>query len=112
MGRMQPSETVDGKSLVLALTLELDASRTIIDWVSIVVSFVQGAPIHLVAVEKALKGMMGNDPRVKKTLADLVPDQIVASGLAEGALLDPGSSSVVDVVLDCYDRAARQAQAN
>jgi hypothetical protein len=93
----------------LALMLGLDAVRAAIEWISIVTSFVNGAPVHLSAVENTLKGMATNDPRVKRTLVDLLPDQIVAKGISEGSPLDPDDNSIVNLALDCFSRAVQQA---
>jgi carbon-monoxide dehydrogenase medium subunit len=112
MGRIQPSRAGDCAPLILALMLGLDAARTIIEWVSVVTSFVHGAPVHLSVIEKTLKGMAADDPGVRRTLIDLLPDQIVARGIAESTLPDSDSRSIVDLALDCYDRALQQALAN
>ena len=110
MGRLEPSQPADGDSLVLALMLGLDATRVTMEWVSIVASLVRGAPIHLSTVEKSLKGLGTNDPRVNRTLVDLLPEQILAQGMVENTLLASANGSIVDLALDCYRRALHQAR--
>ena len=43
---------------------------------------------------------------------ELLPEQIVARGISEGAPLDPDNNSLVNLALDCYSRAVHQAMAN
>jgi CO/xanthine dehydrogenase FAD-binding subunit len=112
MGRVQPADPSDSPSLVLAVMLGLDAARAAIEWISIVTSFVNGAPVHLSAIEKSLKGMTTKDPRVRRTLMELLPEQVVARGISQGAPLDPDNNSLVDLALDCYSRAMHQALVN
>lgn len=110
VGRVPISQTGDVGSLVLALILGLDSSRKVIEWVSVVASFIRGAPLHLTAVEKSCLGKTTDDPQIERALVDLLPDQIVARGLAEGVRLDADSRAIADLALDCYERAVWQAR--
>jgi len=109
IGRIQSPRTGECASLVLGLMLELDAARETIEWISIVTSFARGAPVHLSVIEKSLKGMVIDDHRVRKTLTDLLPDQVLGMGIVADAQFDSDNSVIVDLALDCYARALQQA---